>query len=92
MEAWFFGDVEALAAAFPRLSKNLARQKPYRQPDAIIGGTWETLEKLLQRKGYYREGLAKIEVARKVAQHMSPERNRSRSFQVFRQALLELLP
>jgi len=91
LEAWFFGDVEALVAAFPRLPRTLARQARYRDPDAIRGGTAEALERLLQKHGYQLEGLRKIEVARRIAQQMDPDRNRSKSFQVFRDALRKVV-
>ena len=91
LEAWFFGDVEALCAAYPRLDPNLAERSRYRNPDAIVGGTWEALERELQRVGYAPGGLAKVATARAVSAHMRPERNRSHSFQVFQQGLLELI-
>ena len=91
LEAWFFGDVEALHAAYPRLSPTLGQRAKYRNPDAITGGTWEALERLLQRLSYFPEGLPKITVARKVSRHIDPVRNRSRSFQVFREGLLAII-
>ena len=90
LEAWFFGDVVALVAAYPRLNPNLGKKAKYRDPDAIKGGTWETLERVLRRAGYYLGGLPKIEVARTVSDHMDPDRNTSKSFQVFRDALRQL--
>lgn len=87
LEAWFFGDVTALCAAFPGIPESLGRRAPYRNPDAIGGGTWEALERELQKAGYYRTGLAKIEASRSIARHMDPNRNRSRSFQHFRDGL-----
>lgn len=87
LEAWFFGDVGALRAAYPSVPASLASQTKYRDPDAIVGGTWEALERVLQRAGHYSTGMPKIEVARRVAEHMRPEVNRSRSFQVFRDGL-----
>lgn len=91
LEAWFFGDVEALNAAYPRVPKNLAERAKYRNPDAIKGGTWEALERELQRHGYHRDKLAKVSAARDISAQMNPEHNRSHSFQVFRQGLLELM-
>lgn len=91
LEAWFLGDVEALAAAYPGVPASLARKARFRDPDAVTGGTCEALERVLQAAGYYAAGLPKVEVARKVSRHMDPQRNRSRSFQVFRAGLLELL-
>lgn len=91
LEAWFFGDVEALVAAFPRVPPSLAHRRPYRNPDGIPGGTWERLRDVLQEAGYYSGGLGKIDCARRVAQHMDPDRNRSHSFRIFRDALRDLV-
>ena len=83
LEAWFFGDAVALAAAFPGVSPTLGAKAHYRNPDAITGGTWEALERVLQRAGYYGGGSPKIEVAREMATHMEVGRNTSPSFQTF---------
>lgn len=91
LEAWFFGDIDAIQAAYPRIiSRRLGRKQPYRDPDAISGGTWEALEKELKKAGYYRNGMPKIETARKISEYMLPIRNRSKSFQVFMNTLKEL--
>ena len=91
LEAWFFGDTAALCAAYPRLNPHLGERSKYRNPDAIAGGTWEALERELQRVGYAPGGLAKITTARAISAHMQPERNRSHSFQIFRSALLDMI-
>lgn len=83
LEAWFFGDTQAMLQAYPRLPSKFSRNRNLRDPDNIQGGTWEALEKLLQRAGYYKTGLRKIETADKISQYMSPLHNRSRSFQIF---------
>lgn len=83
LEAWFFGDITALREAYPRISKSLQNQSKYRNPDAVTGGAYEALERLLIRNRYYSERLPKTEVAQNIAKHMEPSRNRSRSFQVF---------
>ena len=83
LEAWFFGDPVALTAAFPRVSPTLGAKAAFRNPDSMAGGTWEALERVLQRAGYYGAGLPKIEVARKMAMHMEVGRNTSPSFQTF---------
>jgi hypothetical protein len=88
LEAWFFGDLEALVAAYPGIDRNLGQQVAYRDPDAIKGGTWERLERILAK--HHPGGLEKIRAAQEISRHMQPERNRSRSFQVFRDALLKL--
>jgi len=90
LEAWFFGDWAAVQAAYPRVDTGVPRQARYRDPDRISGGTWEALEHVLQGAGYFGSGLPKIEVARAIAGHMDPAANKSRSFQVFRDALAEL--
>lgn len=90
LEAWFFGDIAALRAAYPRVPATLDRNQRYRDPDAIAGGTWEALERVLQQAHYFAGGMPKIEVAREVTKHMDPAVNHSHSFQVFRQGLLEL--
>lgn len=91
LEAWFLGDVEALTQAYPRVPPTLGRKRGYRDPDSIMGGTWEALERVLQRAGYYSAGMPKVEVARRVAAHMIPDRNRSHSFKVFCEGLRELV-
>lgn len=87
LEAWFFGDVPALLQAYPKIPATLGEKAKYREPDQIAGGTWESLERVLQQAGYYPSGIAKIEVARNVARHMSPARNRSKSFKTFAETL-----
>ncbi|MGH7753687.1 MAG: DUF4276 family protein, partial [Gemmatimonadales bacterium] len=62
----------------------------FRDPDGIAGGTWEALERVLQRAGYFKAGLRKIEAARTISNNMDPDRNRSASFTAFRDALREL--
>ncbi len=91
LEAWFFGDVPALVAAYLRVSPNLGKRAGYRNPDAIRGGTWEALERVLQRAGYYPGGLPKIEAAGNISEHMDPDSNTSKSFQVFRDAIRRLV-
>ena len=90
LEAWFFGDVDAIVAAYPKVPMTLGDRARYRIPDAIRGGTAEALERVFKEAGYYRGGLPKIETARNISKYMDPNRNRSKSFQVFRDGLLKL--
>jgi hypothetical protein len=83
LEAWFFGDWKAVQAAYPRVPATVPQKAGYRDPDAIAGGTWEALERVMQQAGYFKPRLRKIECARAVAQHMEPARNRSASFRAF---------
>jgi hypothetical protein len=76
---------------YPRVSLDLEKKAKYRAPDSIRGGTWEVLERVLKKAGYFRGGFSKISVARDVSVHMIPDRNRSKSFQVFHEGLLSLL-
>lgn len=90
LESWFFGDWPALCTAYPKLSVSVPQRAGLRDPDAIKGGTWEALERELKRKGYFRTGLRKLELARTVSPLMDPARNRSASFSSLRQALQAL--
>ncbi|PQV65156.1 protein of unknown function (DUF4276) [Abditibacterium utsteinense] len=87
LEAWFFGDIAALCAAYPGVPPNLDQKRGFRDSDAIKGGTWEVLERVLQKAGHHRGGLAKMQAARDIAPHMNIETNNSRSFQLFRDTL-----
>lgn len=91
LEAWFFGDIQALTQAYPGVSEHLGKQAKYRDPDAITGGTWEALERLLKKAGYHQGGLEKIKAAKEITPYMNPENNSSKSFQVFYNALLEII-
>lgn len=91
LEAWFFGDWQAVRTAYPKVPETIPNKAGFRDPDAISGGTWEALERVLKRAGYFTAGLRKLECARAVAKYMEPERNSSRSFQAFRGALAAVL-
>ena len=88
LEAWYFGGWEAVRAAYPRLKPDTIRRARYRDPDGIQG-TWEAFEQELKRRGCFKDGLRKIEAARAIATHFDPDRNRSRSFRVFLEAVYE---
>jgi hypothetical protein len=90
LEAWFFGDWPAVCEAYPKMPDTLPKRAGFRDPDAIAGGTWEALERELQRRGYFEQGLRKMELAREVAARMDPTRNRSASFNCLRAALAQL--
>jgi hypothetical protein len=88
LEAWFFGDIAAMVAAYSGVDPHLAEQEAYRNPDAIKGGTWEQLEMVLKK--HHPGGLEKVRAAEEISRHMNPMQNTSPSFQVFRDALLAL--
>jgi hypothetical protein len=80
MEAWYFGDPDALAAAYADESLGtIARRARFRDPDAIVKPS-DALSRLVP-------GFQKVSGARRIAPHMSRERNRSRSFQVMMDGL-----
>lgn len=85
LEAWYLGDLDALRVAYPGLPPSLHNRRGFRDPDAVSGGTAEALFRELRRAGYFTgvDRLPKIHLARRIAPHMLPERNRSRSFAVF---------
>ena len=91
LEAWYFGDWEAVRGAYPKVSPTVPNQAKYRDPDAIEGGTWEAFERLLKQKGYFKNGLRKVEAARTIAARINPACNRSHSFVKFRDALTETM-
>jgi len=89
LEAWYFGDWEAVRAVYPRVSGNVPQRQGFRDPDAVAGGTWEAFERVMQRHGYFKGGLAKLSAARAIGAHVDPLRSQSRSFQVFCSAIGE---
>ncbi len=89
LEAWFFGDIPAMHQAYPRISPRLSHSRKYRNPD-LIENTWEALEKIFKKAGYYSGGLPKKEMARNISKYMDPMRNNSKSFQIFRDVLKKI--
>jgi hypothetical protein len=87
LEAWYFGDWEAVRQAYPRLNATIPRKSAYRDPDAISGGTWEAFERLLKAAGYMKGGLRKTEAGREIGKYLEPGRNTSTSFGHFWRAL-----
>jgi hypothetical protein len=87
LESWYFGDWDAVRERFPRVPASTPGKQAYRVPDAIAGGTWEAFERILQRNGYFKAGMPKIEVARAVSAYMKPDSNRSASFRAFVRAI-----
>ncbi|HEX7154629.1 MAG TPA: DUF4276 family protein [Thermoanaerobaculia bacterium] len=88
LEAWYFGDWDAVVDAYPRAPRGLQNKAGYRDPDEITG-TWEAFERVLKKAGYFEMGLSKRELARTLGQLMVPKRNRSRSFNLLIETLTE---
>ena len=93
-EAWLLGDRDAVKAAYPGVKDSML--DGYEQ-DSICG-TWEVLADAvhpggsarLKKSGYPAAGAAKCEWAENIAPHLDVDRNRSRSFQVFRDGVKAL--
>lgn len=90
LEAWFLGDPAALCKAFKSLP-GATRLKAPKNPDAIRGGTWETLHRLLKQHGIYTGTYPKIEAASRIAPHLNPDCNASASFNMFVSGIKALL-
>ena len=91
LEAWYFGNWHAVRSAYPRVSPNVPNRRGYRDPDGVVN-TWEAFERILQKHGYFSNGLRKTEAARAIAEHIDPAENRSGSFSVFHRTLMEVIP
>lgn len=89
LEAWYFGEWNAVCRVYEKVPETIPRQAAYRVPDAIEGGTWEALERILQRAGYFSAGLRKVECARALGREIDPAASTSPSFIVFRDAVIE---
>jgi len=83
LEAWYFGDLEAVRTAYPKFkAAKYAEKSKYRQPDTIVKPSRE-LERLVPE---FQKGSA----SRSIPKHMVIERNRSPSFRIFVEGLREL--
>ncbi len=93
-EAWLLGDKKAVLAAYPKAKNKIL--DTYVQ-DSICD-TWEKLAeavypggiRVLKDLGYPQIGIAKSEWSQRIAPHIDVEKNKSKSFQVFRDGLRKL--
>lgn len=94
-EAWLLGDRNAIKAAYPRAKEQILTA--YKQ-DSICG-TWEKLadavypggSQKLKQLGWPHTGQSKCEWANNIAPHLDVEINQSKSFQVFRDGIRNLM-
>ena len=94
-EAWLLGNRAAVETAYPN-AKSLVLDR-YVQ-DSICG-TWEILAdavhpggaQKLKRSGYPEVGRAKCEWAERIAPYLDVDQNQSKSFQVFREGVRNLV-
>ena len=80
LEAWYLGEPAALADAFDKPAlQNLGRQAKFREPDALRRPAAE-IERLIPE-------FQKVSAARRMARHLSRERNRSSSFRALMEGI-----
>jgi hypothetical protein len=89
LEAWYFGDWAAVAAVYPRAAAAVRKNTLRRKPNEIKGA-WEAFERTLQKFGYFKSGLNKIEAAEAIGPNIDPARNTSPSFQALARVLSEM--
>ena len=83
LEAWYLGDLDALAEAFGKQQlRNVSARARYRDPDAVVRPSAE-IEKLVPE-------FQKVSGARRMAKLLSRDNNRSRSFQVLIGGVIQL--
>jgi hypothetical protein len=83
LEAWYFGEPEALAEAFDQESlREIGQTKRYRDADGIVQPSTH-LKALIPE-------FQKMSGARRLGTRLSPDRNRSRSFQALMAGLRRL--
>ncbi len=95
IEAWYFGDQDALLAAYPRAKLDVLGK--YVQDSAC--DTWELLadavhaggSSSIKKAGWPLPGQVKHEWAKKIGPLMNPDRNISPSFNKFRDGLRQLV-
>ncbi len=76
LEAWYLGEPDALADAFgDEALRSIGRKARFREPDSVLRPS-DAVEQLVPE-------FQKVSGARRMAQHLTRERNRSTSFRVF---------
>ena len=76
LEVWYLGEPDALADAFGRQAlRGIGQRARFREPDAVARPS-EAVERLVPE-------FQKVSGARRMARHVTRERNRSTSFRVF---------
>ena len=82
LEAWYFGDAEALHAAYACIPKTIQQKRGFEDPDRIAKPS-KRLHQLLQKEYPGVDRLLKVEAAARISAYMSPDVNQSTSFQAF---------
>lgn len=95
MEAWYFGDQQALQTAYPRAKADVLG----RYVQDSVCGTWELLadavhpggSAAIKKAGWPLPGQIKCEWAEKIGPFLEPDRNVSPSFGKLRDGLCRLV-
>lgn len=82
LEAWYFGDIEAVSAAYEKNLDFIKKKRAYRIPDDIVNPKLE-LQKLLSEH-------QQIAGAKKIASYIDVDNNTSVSFQMFVEGVRKL--
>ena len=76
LEAWYWGDLDAVAGVYPKFKPAKVRnRRQFRKPDEIVKPS-EALKRVLPE-------FEKLETAEEIGQYMDLENNKSPSFQYF---------
>jgi hypothetical protein len=67
LEPWFFGDPSAIHHAYPKVPETIGTKSKYRDPDAITGGTWDALERVLKKSRIFPRWLRKIKTVKMIS-------------------------
>ena len=87
LESWYLGDFPALCAAglmSQKKARDLERSAKFRDPDAVAHPKSEFFK--------LHDDVGQIALARRIAPHLDPRNNRSRSFQLFVRTIDALIP
>ena len=87
LEAWFFGDQEALKKAYPKANQKQLNSYVQDTQD-MKDGTWEFLAGVI---GIKRRRISKTEWAENICPYMDVENNKSPSFRVFRDGIRDMI-
>ena len=87
LEAWFFGNWDAVRSAYPKAPEDIPRKAAYRVSDKIKEKNSKALEKILLRSKCIKGGLRKIETAELIGSHFVSENCNSTSFKYFHRVL-----
>ena len=75
LEAWYFGDLEAVSLAYGKNLRKIAQKKKYRIPDEIVAPKMELQAIVPEHQ--------QIDGAKRIAEYIEIERNTSVSFRMF---------